>query len=63
MDRIRLIYTEGNIVRSVEDTVRQFWAPLGGVQEAKDSGPLCYELKLKGYPWWCSGNIYIFHSL
>ena len=63
MDRVRLIYTEPHIVSNVENTIRQFWAPLGGVQETKDSGPLCYELKLKGYPWWCSGNIILINII
>lgn len=56
MDRIRLIYCDPHIIQAVESTVRNEWQVRGGIQEVKDTTPLCYELKLKGYPWWCYGD-------
>ena len=58
MDRIRLIHTDDAVVGAVENIVRQVWGPRGGIQEVSDKRPLCYELKLKGYPWWCYGKYY-----
>lgn len=55
-DRIRLIQADKAVIDAVEMTVREIWATRGGVQEVKDDRPLCYELKLKGYPWWSSGK-------
>ena len=53
-DRIRLIRCEDSLITLIEDTVRQWW-PLG-IQEIIDERPLCYELKLRGTPWWADGN-------
>ena len=61
MDRIRLIQSDDVVVGAVDSAVRQAWAPRGGIQEVSDKRPLCYELKLKGYPWWCDGNYCIFY--
>ncbi|XP_066921998.1 uncharacterized protein [Clytia hemisphaerica] len=54
MDRLRLIHMEPNVVSAIENCVRQTW--VRGVQEVLDKRPLCYELKLRGYPWWCYGE-------
>lgn len=56
-DRLRLIHTDKEVIDAVEAVVRDVWAPRGGVQEVKDERPLCYELKLKGYPWWATGSV------
>lgn len=42
------------IVAGLEEVVRQIW--YNGIQDIKDERPVCYELKLKGNPWWASGE-------
>ncbi|XP_057289755.1 uncharacterized protein LOC130612452 isoform X2 [Hydractinia symbiolongicarpus] len=51
-DRLRFILVQDHIVATLE-TVRQTWNH--GVEEVKDDRPHCYELVLKGNPWWTSG--------
>ena len=60
MDRIRLIHSEQEVVNAVDNIVRQVWESRGGIQEVLDKRPLCYELKLKGNPWWCYGTNFLF---
>ena len=57
-DRLRMIQTDKPIIDVVEQTVREVWAVRGGIQEVLDDRPLCYELKLKGTPWWASGEFF-----
>ncbi|XP_057289349.1 uncharacterized protein LOC130612077 [Hydractinia symbiolongicarpus] len=53
-DRLRFIHMPDGIVAGLEEVVRQIW--YNGIQDIKDERPVCYELKLKGNPWWASGN-------
>lgn len=51
--RLRFIHVQNHIVAALEETVRQTWNH--GVEEVRDDRPQCYELVLKGNPWWTSG--------
>ena len=44
----------GPIISALDDVVKQNWSR--GIQERNDEQPRCYEMKLKGTPWWCGGQ-------
>lgn len=52
-DRIRLINVPDYICSAIKNTVEKFW-PKGLQDEKNDEN--CYELKLRGTPWWADGQ-------
>lgn len=53
-DRIRLIHVSDAVIATVEDAIKMNWS--NGVQETTDERPFCFEMKLRGNPWWAIGS-------
>jgi len=53
-DRVRLINVTDAVIATVEDAIKTNWS--NGVQETTDERPFCFEMKLRGNPWFSLGS-------